>query len=439
MKFTKIFILLALVSTHLILSINLFTFYWADDYGLINDLNKTNIIDFLVIGYFDWDGRFLTIAGFAQSILLKYTQIEWITFTWNVFFLASSFLIFPIISKKIQLNLSKNKFLFYTLFFGLFFWLSSYSFLAQTVYWGTGGAYSLNLFIGSVWLYFYFSLTNQNDIKNKNAILFYVFSFFAGATTQNLSIPLIVITIFTLIYSKKIKFNALSIFFLLLGIVFLLIAPGNFVRMQHIPQSGLNSFNNLIKNIFDVYYIFSKRSLFLIVLLICSIIFSYIKLKKSTIKIENFIFLIACLSSALPFFIIPIASERTTIYFCYFLLLFIGNLFFINPEAIKNVFSQIKFKALMILFLFILNIFIVYNLKNGYQLKKEIVKRELILSKNKFKKVVYINEINPKLKTYCFNFYDLIVGSEGNNHFINNSVEDNYNIEKITIIPYKKD
>ena len=93
----------------LILSLCMNTFYWADDYALINNLNKLGVVQHCIEGYLTWDGRMLSLGGFVQCILLKYLPIQLITFVWSLCFLGSGILIYSIINQEFRFQITNKR------------------------------------------------------------------------------------------------------------------------------------------------------------------------------------------------------------------------------------------------------------------------------------------------------------------------------------------
>ncbi|SHJ81922.1 hypothetical protein [Flavobacterium haoranii] len=60
----------------IVILLNLNSFYWADDYAILNELKEFGVFKRCLNGYLTWDGRYLTPASFIQGYLLNYLPIN---------------------------------------------------------------------------------------------------------------------------------------------------------------------------------------------------------------------------------------------------------------------------------------------------------------------------------------------------------------------------
>lgn len=414
----------------LILVLNLNTFYWADDYAVLNEINDLGIFERCLHGYYSWDGRYLTPAAFLQGAFLKLLPVELITLFWNSCFLLSGVLLFYIIKEETKDKLSNSNKFYLPLLIAVVFWLGSYNHIGQTIYWATGGVYSFNLLLGAVWLFLFYKVQNTNQLKNKFG--FAILTVFIGLTTQNLTIGFISLLVLTLLNDflkrekKNISFNAFLLLIIITGTLFLSLAPGNFIRAKEVNDLAVENitFAILIKNFFFAILTYLKLSF---ILIIAAILAAFVFVEKRGNKIlvatQNIIFipktkeqlieliatykyLIVALSTVLPFITMPeVVSPRTAIYFMFFLVIFIFRFIHhlivvpMNPKENKAA-SVIAYILFSLTFCFI-----IYNFKKGSTLKTEITKREQLL-KNSRNKVISIRRIDENLKSYCYDFRD---------------------------------
>ncbi|WP_310555628.1 DUF6056 family protein [Flavobacterium sp.] len=458
-KLVSFFSLIVIIS---ILLLNLNTFYWADDYNFMVDLETNGILQNCIKGYFNWDGRFLSLAAFFQGFFLKYIQIEFVTLFWSLCFLGSGLFLYKIIT--LELNFSKAKSNHKIIFFivtSLILWLGSYSHLFETIYWGTGGVYSLDLLLGALWIYIFLRF-QKNNFSIQSKILFFLFSIIIGSTTQNLSVAVITLLLITMcidfLDSKKtsLKYNSLLLLALIFGLLFIVLAPGNFKRMDNIENLNTSyiSFWSIIKGFLTVLLSYSKRALLLVILAAIGAIAirfqscsrqenqedstQVISIKqKSKWLLTQLKWLLVALSTITPFAFMPqMASHRTTIFFLFFIQIFVYYivLSFKSKEAIYV--SSKRFQTSIVLLLLIISlsgIFAGYNLKKGLILKEVITERENILKKSE-NKVVIIKLINPSLKSRCFNFNDFNIQNKTGTDFIQTGQEKYYKVKKINVI-----
>ncbi|WP_394760356.1 DUF6056 family protein [Flavobacterium sp.] len=452
---------LLLFSTFLILFILLFcinTFYWSDDYAFLLDLNKNGIIKHCYSWYFEWDGRTLTLGGFIQALGLSYWSVEFLTFFWSICFLGSGFLAFYIV--KEELNISKkqikNKFLLINLIM-ITFWMGSFLLLSEVIYWAVGGYYSLTLFIGAIWILYYLKY-QKREITTIKKGYFIVFTFLAGASTQNLTIALITLVVLTMIIdllenNKKVKlFNFMLFLSLTSGLIFVSIAPGNWLRIDTLKNEQTLSIGLLIENYLLILYYYLSRALVLVPLsFLCGLgiffsgqsqnkinsikQFTFLKNRITFSKVlKNAKWILVALSTILPFIFFPqLITFRTTVYFHYFVLIFI---IFITIKISNRIFYYDKNKSLVlnnilsVLFfmpiLLVTAYFAYTNFSKGLILKKAIVERETKLE-DPTKKSVELEIINTSLIPKCYEFVDFVLDNSKGKFGTINYQEEYYN------------
>lgn len=457
LSFLLIFFILALCTN---------TFYWSDDYAFLLDLNKNGVIKHCVSWYFEWDGRTLTLGGFLQALGLLYLPVEFLTFCWSICFITSGALVFYIIKEELNLNKQeiKNKYLVITSLI-ITFWLGCYFILSEVVYWAVGGYYSLTLLFGAIWILFYLKTSNVESSLFKK-YCFILFSFIVGASTQNLSIGLIVlvlITIFTdILEHKKVKmgFNLSVLIALILGLMFISLAPGNWLRIQTIKNELTSelTLGIIFRNSLKILYHYFSRAIFLVPLsLLCgiSIVFSNYSINKidffnisslHRLKID-FCYLLkktkwflVALSTIIPFILFPeLVTYRTTIYFLYFLFIYVvlfsikmtKKIFIIDDSKRLNFYGIIGYAFFLLII--ISNAYFAYsNFSKGLILKQAIVEREKKL-KDVSKESVELKIIDSALIPICYQFVDFSKeypkGKEGTITY-----QEEYYRKKITII-----
>lgn len=449
---------ISLVFIVLILVLNINTFYLADDYYFMMSLTKNGVLQNCINYYYTMDGRFLSIGAFIQGFLLRYISVQFITLFWNVCFLVSGILIFYIAKEDLNLKISKKHSLLFGLITSIIIWVGSYTHIAQTVYWATGGVYSFSLLVGLLWIMLYNSKLKNNQYFN-HLILFLSFSFIVGSTTQNLSISIIALVFINIlidVFDKKyvnLKFNILTILFLIVGILFISLAPGSEKRIAIVNDPQYNSVKYFLINLYIISKYFFTQNLILIVLSIIISFFFRMSVFNSTINLKKirFIFpnnrtniinflktykwLLIAISSYLPFIIIPRAvAERTVIYFGFFIVVFILiTILKNNSSSVRiNKFYKKTISSLVLLLFIGSFYYLIDNLEKGFELKKEITKREFIL-KNGKNKIVTISVIPESMKSRCYNFGDLRAWYESD-HWMISSYEQYYGLKKIIVV-----
>ncbi len=444
------------INIMLIMCICMFTFYWADDYNFLFDISKKGIINNCIHNYFNWDGRFLSLSAFVQAFLLKFIKIEFVTLFWCICFLLSGFLLAKTTLNQLKIKLSLPNMIGFCLTIMVFFFYSARPHMAQTIFWGTGGVYSFSLFLGSLWIYIY--VKNQELRWNyTKKILFLIFSFIIGSTSQNLSIAIITLILFdNLIFfltdkTKLKNYNLLIFIFVILGLSLIMLSPGNLKRLSEINEyQNKISFFDLINNFLYVlksYFHSMKYGIATFIICILSIKLLITAKSINQIPVFNFCkngflitffkktkWLFVALSTITPFIVMPImASERTMIFFHFFIFLFLLTLFFDNNNFTYRKIKYANYIGLLLLITIYSKsiVFLAKNINSGIELKKIISERENLLESSKNKEVT-IKIISEKYKTDCFKFYDFKLDNDPK-YFMIVGYKNYFNLKKINI------
>lgn len=424
----------AIFNIVLILLLSLNSFYQSDDYSYMIDLKQNGVIDNCINGYYNWDGRFLSLGAFVQGFCLLYLPVELIVFIWSLCFLTSGFFAFLILDLELKFKFENNSTkILVILILILAFWFGAHTHFCETIYWATGGAYSFALLLGAMCTYFFLKL----QVSKTNFIVktcFLVFAFIVGGSTQNLSLPILTLIFIHIILdflnAKKdnFGFNILLLISALAGLIFISTAPGNMFRVKAVNydyQSQLNVLL-LIKNYCYVLAKFLLRSILSIILATLLGFFiallsnksfdflskDFILIPKTKSKFSFFLqtykWFFVAISSAIPFIIIPdFSGKRTVIYFQFFIIIFICSFVFkfftVNQSANKK--FVFNYQSLFICLLSIGTFFLFFNNYKSSLLKSKIIERENILKKSRGK-IIHLKLIDSNLSSPSFNFAD---------------------------------
>ena len=308
-----------------ILLFNILTPYLYDDfwymYGLKNDNRIKNLYDIFInlkTMYLEWGGRVLA-HFFAYFFLMLpkwiFNIINSLVYTLNIY------LIYLIAKGK-----RKDNYLYLFLIHMLIFVF--FPVFGQIFLWLDGSCnYSFTLCIQ---LFFIYKILNIKDNKY-NYILYFILSLFAGMCNENSSLSLIVFLILYSISNREyLKLKITSLIGLIIGYLFMFLAPGNYVRVEDLGGSSI--FSGLIDKTILLISLFWP----IIIALFILILIYYKKNKK-----EGTLCFIIYLSSATSFFstiALPAYSNRSyTMTVIYIFIIIMIMIFTINNKLWKNI------------------------------------------------------------------------------------------------------
>ncbi|MGL4393381.1 MAG: DUF3329 domain-containing protein [Fusobacteriaceae bacterium] len=336
--------------------------------------NLSDILKSQYTYYFAWGGRVL--AHFLVQLFLLFPKYIFDFFNSLMFILM---LIGIYLNLDDNIKKKYNKINVFILIIFLVWFI--FPRIGETIFWLTG---SLNyLWMGTLCLYFVYVFKKISNQKNKlftNKILIFIFylllfilGFFSGCTNENMGISIFAAAIIYLIANKIVKTEIIFLLLgLLLGSIFLNIAPGNFTR------AGESFIINIITKQLE------RKFLFLIVF---SSFFSYVIFGKQKIceKFRRYFFELLITFFALGFMIIfspqfPIRARTGGILF---LIVFIINILLEIDitKKIKNLKNYFFIIFYMIIFIMIFSSYF-STFKNYKIVFNEMIERNKIISKS---------------------------------------------------------
>jgi len=352
--------ILSIVSLSLIVGLSFFTFPSSDDFSLYMDLSKCSVFEHAGNMYHNWDGRSLSIPALLQYTLLKYCSAQGSTFVWSLSFIFNAFLLLKIILLECAIEIkSKKQLVIFWGYLAITLWLGFYSHISQTVYWSTGGIYSMASSFALAWIYLFLTVvTSTTKQPLAKYLLLIVLSVIAGTLSQNLVPALLVFVGYAFISKSSIRKNSLLVFFsILIGACFLYAAPGNYNRASLGPNTlQLQAWKMFYHSAYALTYYEYKS----IVLVCLTLAFAFVLLPNDiAIRERNVItkatkwnyflqimakskWLIIALSTLLIFIVVPdFVSSRTAIFFMFFIVMFIVTTFhWFAKNAWLNTFVQ---------------------------------------------------------------------------------------------------
>lgn len=414
---------------------NLLCPYVADDYGYkvhvgthqpINTL--FDLISSQIDQYLRTNGR--VTAHFFVQLFMQFNKI--------VFDLINSIVtVFYFYLILVMSSTKKEKFIQY--FFSSFLlFLAFVPNIGQTVLWLTGSInYLWNTVICFLFISFYLhQLDNDGSCSNIKLIGISILGFFAGAANENTSIA----TIFTVIcftfwiYLKKRKIiytEYLPIIMSVLGLCFMVFAPGNSIRLSNAlagsaEGSGILS---MINRIWPYTIQFLKTDHLWILALSSLLIIGILFAKKDyNSGCKSLIFYLASLCSNYAMIATPFYPRRAMFGGVSFML--ISFMIAINALNIKK-----KIIAIIAVFIFVINIPLTYDALIDYaytsyrwHIREAEIYKQIELGNKNISNLEWIGseyKINP--------FYGLEDLRDDPNFWVNRAACRYYNIESITL------
>lgn len=328
------------------LSLNYLYPYISDDYTYMYKYdnferikNISDIFFSMKDHYFLWGGRVL--AHSLASVFLLLPK--------NIFNICNSIMYTIFIYMIYLIGRRNNKDNYNYLFIiHLLIWFINISF-GEVTLWLTG---SCNYLWTSVIILLFLYLFHK---ENKNVIIFSILGILAGMCNENFSLSIIFVCILFVIFNKNYrnKNNYIGIIFLIIGYLFLFLAPGNFIR----ASAGVNNIITITQKILYLIKVFSLLIIFILLL-------SHVLYKKNKLKKDYLIYILGSIMCILFLVVAPTFSLRATI----------GTLIY-NLIIIIDILFSFKFDLNKYIYLILGVIYLIsylYTLQDTYNLNKYI-------------------------------------------------------------------
>ncbi len=381
------------------LSLNYLYPYISDDYTYMYKYdnferikNISDIFFSMKDHYFLWGGRVL--AHSLASVFLLLPK--------NIFNICNSIMYTIFIYMIYLIGRRNNKDNYNYLFIiHLLIWFINISF-GEVTLWLTG---SCNYLWTSVIILLFLYLFHK---ENKNVIIFSILGILAGMCNENFSLSIIFVCILFVIFNKNYrnKNNYIGIIFLIIGYLFLFLAPGNFIR----AGAGVNNIITITKKTLYLIKVFSLLIIFILLL-------SYVLYKKNKLKKDYLIYILGSIICILFLVVAPTFSLRATI----------GTLIY-NLIIIIDILFSFKFDLNKYIYLILGVIYLIsylYTLQDTYNLNK------YINNLNNFKnKDVVINRYKRTTKRVI----NLDMFNSYKNDIINKKIAKYYHLKSIKFI-----
>lgn len=381
------------------LSLNYLYPYISDDYTYMYKYdnferikNISDIFFSMKDHYFLWGGRVL--AHSLASVFLLLPK--------NIFNICNSIMYTIFIYLIYLIGRRNNKDNYNYLFIiHLLIWFINISF-GEVTLWLTG---SCNYLWTSVIILLFLYLFHK---ENKNVIIFSILGILAGMCNENFSLSIIFVCILFVIFNKNYrnKNDYIGIIFLIIGYLFLFLAPGNFIR----ASAGVNNIITITQKILYLIKVFSLLIIFILLL-------SYVLYKKNKLKKDYLIYILGSIICILFLVVAPTFSLRATI----------GTLIY-NLIIIIDILFSFKFDLNKYIYLILGIIYLIsylYTLQDTYNLNK------YINNLNNFKnKDVVINRYKRTTKRVI----NLDMFNSYKNDIINKKIAKYYHLKSIKFI-----
>lgn len=307
------------------------TWFNSDDYCLIPKLKAYGMWQCMYDDYLNWDGRSISITYIVSRLGLLF-EIYWLgPLIGSVLMALSAYFIV-----KAQTH---TRAIYSYMDVIILIWLGSFYFISQTLYWSTGIGYTFEMFI--IILSAFFLRKDDTNTYLLKVPLFFILGSFSPNAVMAL---LVVIAIDSLSLSfkkdrKKLILNIIYICLILVGVVVVIMAPGNKNRLPQdvaIRENLTNPYQILanIKWLIESLFQFNTPITWILILVgIMGAIINFNDLKKvHTTKsklivhfLSTYKWLIAAFISVFAFLPFPgyfAYSPRINIHFFTFILLF---------------------------------------------------------------------------------------------------------------------
>ena len=183
----KSVVVLTIIATTLFFIQPFFTWFVADDFCYMPQIQKEGVFSRMWQDYMTWDGRSISLT-YPFSRLGLYFGIYWFGP------LLASFTLLITMYLVVK-NKTSNTFLS-TLVITFVFWLASFNFLSQTLYWSTAVGYILDISM-LYWAYLLFSFWKGTTKQYLIAIPVY---FYAGTASPGGVIALLFVLVVSALY-----------------------------------------------------------------------------------------------------------------------------------------------------------------------------------------------------------------------------------------------
>lgn len=363
-NYEKLLLYLALLGAVIFFIQPLYTWFVADDFPYLMKVQRTGIFGNMWQDYKGWDGRSISLTYFMSRIGLYYGKY------WVGPMIAS---LMVLVTSILTLKLADIRFSSKTSYFSAimvltgFYWLVSFNFSSQTLYWTTGIGYNLDLILllFAAWL-----------LKTwRQGIPFYILAaiagFYAGTVSPNGVLALLFVLVISwmkevIIDKKPVHFKYGFMFvFIVAGLMVVLMAPGNGKRLGAMDRANYTHIWTIYFNLKLMFsHLWKYNTALLWMGMLAGVAGAWMELKNTRRNANGIIAkVVACAYAyrwmiaagiAFIFFLIypALHSPRTNIHFAVFMVVFIvtqlKNMMSVTNQNVNDVFVKTGLAVLLI-------------------------------------------------------------------------------------------
>lgn len=368
--------------------------YWpnADDFCVRTLVESRGLVSYLIHYYHAWSGRVFTLGIFG--ILIEFFPITNSNLMSALFVLVYLLALYKFVrfwQKYISTELMTGLVISFFLF-----WFGLRGIIGEVVYWPTGAATYLVPFLLGIWWMNSFDLDLEKSSPGFVKILFsFLISIIVGNSIEVLSPILCAYGFFMLLAAYKrlskeiLLLQIMKIIGIVLGTLFLILAPGNLVRAQSFPQGITFDFLSLLTNLVSVgwvFFSFTKTmlmySFFSAIMII--ILTPELKIEIKKVREMSLIFFLTSVTSFIPMATVDLrfTTRRTTFYFAVILSLCLFFLVISFHQKIKRKLTFLTNTKTQKFIIFI--VFATVSTSIGLDIKQAIPLRKKFLSRHEF-------------------------------------------------------
>lgn len=465
--------ILVVISVILFSIIGFFNIPVADDYSNAARISDEGIFSYTKNIYLGWSGRvlstFILAVAFQNFEMFHYISI----------FMGLSFILIPVLVLKFPFmkDLLPRKNISLQVILPLYI-LSFRSYFGEAVFWPTGGiVYVLCLFLYVTWSLFYFNyITRKNINGNFYMVILSITGFILGTAHEQLSLSFllifgIVIAFLELTNHKELANSTCSkvafknrynymipYIMLIIGTIFLVVAPGNYVRATYGTSTALSFSSIILRGLILVKTLILYNRSLLVFAIFAGFILATVNYSEN-FKMDNInssttirivaLLLLASLISLLPFIKYSEFDAHRTYFFSGFFLFYAITIasksisqfiikIIINKFSIQLMLKEVIIEkaiifCLVICFSIVLLLLVPqYKLAVPYRLNG-IQRHEFLLSVSQNYPDDSIIEVDPFFSTNpsWFHFNDI---NDDPKYWINQAIVDFYNLGERRII-----